>query len=312
MINISKSYTNIPTWNVAGLFHFDKMYLDIFNFLEKNNVQNPIKYVFGSFASSFEGGRTNPDKIRVLDAAEIINMYNNLKISCRLILSNHLINISDLIENRKINYLLTLMSKNNTRYNLQNGIVFTLDSVANYIKKEYPNLEIVCSVIKPAIEIGWGKESIDYYNNLLNKYDYVVVNSGKVKDINFIQQLNHKEKIEVIVNSRCELNCPLSAFHYDNIAKSALIRDINGSEDLTMKVELDIWNKCRENRNKQELLSGSNFSEKELNNLLKMNISHFKIEGREWPIEILLRDFGDYIFDYCNFIRILRKMGMTF
>ena len=204
------------------------------------------------------------------------------------------------------------MANNNSTYpHIKNGVTITLDSIAKYIKTYYPNLELVCSVIRPAIEVGWGKETIEYYNNLLSKYDYVVVNAGKVKNIDFIKQLQHKEKIEVIVNSRCELNCPLSKEHYNIVAARALA-DSDFKLNLLAIKEKALWKQCVKNRAECYVLSGSNFSEQEINDLLKININHFKMEGREWPVRVLMRDFGDYIFDSAKLNRIFRKMGYLY
>lgn len=312
MIDISKRYVKAPSWNVAGLFLNDEDFLNFFKFLQKNNIKNPITCVYGSIFSKFEGGRTGLSSIPLNKSIELINEYNNLNINCRLTLSNHLINGYELKNDKNVNQLLSFMSNNNNNYtNIKNGVTITLDSTADYIKTHYPNLETICSVIRPAVEVGWGKETVEYYNNLLSKYDYVVINSGKVKDTNFIKQLQHKEKIEVIINSRCELNCPFSKEHYDNCAMNVLINDSFALYLLSIK-EMALWKKCPKNNTYNSVLSGSNFSEEEINNLLEMNISHFKMEGREWPIHILMRDFGDYIFNNVQLNRIYRKMGRAY
>ena len=54
MIDISKKYVSIPSWNVAGLFCNDDVYLELFNFLQNNCIKNPIEYVYGSIFSKFE------------------------------------------------------------------------------------------------------------------------------------------------------------------------------------------------------------------------------------------------------------------
>lgn len=311
MINICKPYVKEPVWNIAGLFCHDEDYLRLFNFLKNNNISNPIKYVYGSFLSKFEGGRTSQSFVTIEEAQDLIYQYNDLNISCRLILSNHLIQKKDLEQDKHFNNLLSFLSTNNDKLNLKNGVTVTLDPIAEYIQQNYSNLEVVCSVIKPAIEVGWGLETVDYYNNLLSKYDFVVVNSGKVKDINFIQKLQYKEKIEVIINSRCELNCPYSKQHYDITAKNVILND-NASLNLLQIAEQDIWKKCHAHRSKTGILNGSNFSEEEINILLNMNITHFKMEGREWPIHVLMRDFGDYIFNNYQINRIYRKMGLLY
>ena len=203
-------------------------------------------------------------------------------------------------QENNLNSLLSVLNKNNKELTYKNGVIVANDNIAAYIKEKYPNLQLINSVIRPAIDVGWGKETVEYYNHFLNIYDLVVISTGKALDDTFVKELKHKKKIEVIVNSRCALNCQLAAEHYNNIANEALKKGNNVSE-------IDkVNNKCYEIR-KNNLFIGSNLTVKQVQHLLNLGITNFKLEGREWQDGVLLRDLGDYIFDNKMLLRLYRN-----
>ena len=309
-MNINKRYNGNLDWNVAGMFAHDNFWIPFLNGLKNNDIELPFQYIYGTpFGIKIGGGRItgkNQDNIGYLETHNegILKSYIDLGIGCRLTLSNHLINPRDYEDNNKLNKILNYLNNFS-----KNGVIISNDGLNKYIKDNYPNLQRICSVIKPALDVGWGNDTAEYYNNLCENYDLVVVNCGFAKDLNKINQLRYKEKIEVLVNTRCILNCKLAKMHYDIIAEEYLIDPITEvDKDLELQTrESLLLKKCLEMKRKN-ILGGANFSVEEVQKLIDCGIQHFKLEGRNWLLESVARDVGYYICDEILFARVCKNI----
>jgi len=305
-MNINKLYNGNPDWNIAGLFAHDDFWIPFLNGLKNNGISLPFQYIYGTPTGLEAGGgrNTNPkENFSNMTNREIFNEYINLGIGCRLSLSNHLLTKEHYHE-KKLNNILNFLNNY-----ANNGVIISDDNFNDYIKNNYPNLQRICSVIRPAIDVGWGNDTAEYYNNLCEKYDIVVVNCGFAKDLNKINQLEYKDQIEVLVNSRCTLNCPLAKMHYDIVAEGYLIDEFDDVKNLELETrEKLLLDKCSEIK-QRDLLSGSNFYPEEIQILLDNGIHHFKLEGRNWLVETMVRDVGYYICDELILARLC-KNGM--
>lgn len=310
-IKIINEYNGNPDWNIAGLFIYDEILLDLLQTMKKEGIQIPFQYIYGTPYNTKLGGGRNPrlaeNQNQILEE-QLIQAYSDLGIGCRLALSNHLLQEQDYKDNSRINDILTFLNSLQTT----NGVILCDDNFNDYIKKNYPNLQRICSVIRPAIDVGWGNDTPDYYNTLCERYDIVVVNCGFAKNLDNINQLYFKDKIEVLVNTRCVLNCKLAKTHYDLVAKGY---KYDPNDDDSFKLlndkEYEIFNQCLLNKQKN-YFSGANFSREEIQILLDNGIYHFKLEGRNWPPETILRDICYYITDEIIFLRLLNNiLGVT-
>ena len=167
-----KKYKKEIDWNVAGLFSQDEVLLFICNEIKKYDLEIPIAYVFGSIPCLFQSGHINAHSMNVKDAFKILDKYDELNIGCRLTFSNHLLEKGD-VKDKKGNQLLEYLHEKNRDIH---GVVVSSDALAAHIRKKYPGLQLIASVIKPAVEVGWGKDTPDYYTRLFDLYDLVVVN----------------------------------------------------------------------------------------------------------------------------------------
>lgn len=303
---ITKDYKGNPDWNIAGLFAHDSFWIPFLNGLKENNIDIPFQYIYGTpNGIIFGGGRkTNPpENFGGMTNRQIFDSYMNLGVGIRLSLSNHLLK-PEQYEEKQINTILNYL--NNFA---NNGVIICDDNFNDYIKENYPNLQRICSVIRPAITVGWGNETSDFYDELCEKYDIVVVSCGFAKEIDQIDQLKYKDKIEVLVNTRCTLNCKLAKMHYDIIAESYLKDEYDDVKDLELKTrEKVLWEKCAEIK-QRNVFEGANFYVDEIQELLNHGIHHFKLEGRNWPVETIVRDIGYYICDEVMLARLC-KNGM--
>lgn len=307
---ITKHYKGNPDWNIAGLFAHDYFWIPFLTQLKQNNIELPFQYIYGTPRNCKVGGGRNLSMLEQtmqINNLETIDAYEELGVGCRLALSNHLLKKEDYEMDKDLNFLLNHMNNLKGKH----GVILSDDGFNNYIANKYPNLQRICSVIRPAIEVGWGNETTDFYNNLCEKYDIVVLNCGFAKDLDNIKKLKYKNKVEVLVNTRCTLNCQLAKQHYDIIAEGYLNTPKNDALDLELRIKDQLlWTKCREIK-QRNILEGANFYIEEIQQLLNSGINHFKLEGRNWSIDTIVKDVGYYICDEVMFTRLCKNiMGM--
>ena len=87
-------------------------------------------------------------------------------------------------------------------------VIVYSDDVADYLRQNYP-FKLVLSTTREIADIGT-------LNDALERYDYVVLNYNLNKDYDFIAQVSHPERIEVMVNELCAPNCPVRQKHYEH------------------------------------------------------------------------------------------------
>lgn len=309
-ISINKPYNGNPDWNIGGLFVHDDFWIPLLNGMKSSGIKIPIQYIYGTPHELAAGGgrniRPRENKLGYTEP-EILENYYVLGVGCRLAFSNHLLEPEDYKE-KKLNNCLHYINEYPN-----DGVILCDDNFNDYIADKYPNLQRICSVIRPAIDVGWGNETPEYYDKLCEKYDIVVVSCGFAKDIEKINKLKYKDKIEVLVNTRCTLNCKLAKDHYDIVAQGYLLnKGATERQKSELKIkERELGVKCSEIK-KQDLFGGANFCWEEVQQLLDNGIHHFKLEGRNWPIEVMCKDICYYICDDMLFTRLCTNgLGMT-
>lgn len=307
-MNILKRYNsdNID-WNIGSLFAHDDYIIKLFYLMRELDITNPIKYVFGSIPTILCGGRVPPRDATVENTFKIIDRYNKLGVGCRLTFSSHNVSkdeLSDDISNKLMQHL----EDNNQKYGVRmNGVILVSELLSEYIYNTYNSLELISSQVKPSIEVGLGKDTVEYYNRLFDLFDIVVVNPSKWCDANIIHGLKHIDRVEFIVNHRCFLDCPMAGEHYKvqvDLNKKMLKDDDYSIEEGKLK-SINAW--CYKLRGEYPL-NGSSFGDSEINMLIDNGVKHFKLEGRDNSSTSFLRDVGDYIFNHQYFSRIAHSI----
>lgn len=276
-------------FNVGGLFIND------FFILNLSKKTNNIKSVFGSPSCLFQGGRLTSTKIKDLETIEwYLKKYNEYGISCRFTFSSNLIKEEEL-EDEYCNNLLYLLNKYSLKEN-PNGVICSLDILNDYVHNHYPNLITISSLVKPAIETGFGnnKDTAEYYNSLLDKYDIVVVNTAKAKDKNldFFEKITDIKRIEIIINNDCIYNCYQADVHYNQMAI------VDRKRLLDEPYETD-WNNLHKTvqqclKNKQ-CCKNTVLNIEEVKWLIDIGIENLKIQGREFSEKQLKDILNTYI-----------------
>lgn len=295
-----KKYNAKIDWNVAGLFSQDDVLLPLLDEIKKYNVNIPIDYVFGSIPCLFQGGHINSHDMDLNPSFKVLEHYMELGIGCRLTFSNHLLEKWDL-RDKKSNRLLEYLNSHNSN---RNGVIVSSDLLAKHIRKNYPNLQLIASVIKPAVEVGWGKESPDYYNHLFDLYDIIVVNIARTKEPAYLKCITYPNRVEFIANSHCYPNCQYSAKHYETVARLGMDHLNAAKQSDAARISKGLEELCKKQRSSNPF-NCTRLNNEQINELIEMGFIHYKIEGRNFPFPALLRDLGEYVFETASFNHFL-------
>ena len=227
---------------------------------------------FDSVYDSFPGCKANggrhyvglqypPFKMHATFAA-----LNDAGVKARLAFTNMFLDSNALRDDAYIRTILDIASD----YDVE--IIVYSDDVADYLRQHYP-FKLVLSTTREITDIVT-------LNNALERYEYVVLNYNLNKDYDFLAQIAHPERLEVMVNELCAPNCPVRQKHYEHESRDQM----NGESTLFKE-------KC--NRPKADLMDLINgpivLSNEEIAHLrADYGIRNFKIVGRNRKREKLV------------------------
>lgn len=204
-------------YTLPGLLEFD----DINMFFIEFSCRNPdtvlddvaIASVYGGFPGSrLCGGRNNPGTPLPLDSiARQIARYNELNVACNATFSNQFATPKMVMEDGYERQLLRILG----RY-VANGVIAYSDDFAEAVRDEFPTLRLIASTTK-------GLTTVEDIKETLFLYDRLVLDYNLTKNEDFIADLAQPEKIEIMVNEYCTLNCPFRAEHYKEISHAQLL-----------------------------------------------------------------------------------------
>lgn len=174
-----------------------------------------IGAVFGNFPNCIWNGGGYQDGC-FMDKGQMefySYMFNMYGIPLRLTMTNPLIeekHCHDVYSNK-------IMKSFNNGFN---QVLVCSSVLEKYIRKNYPEYPIVRSILAAK----------DVYYDDSDKYFMSVLRKHKNDDLEFLKSIEHKEKIEILVNETCEENCPRAYTHYLVYAKRSLGLDYDDSE----------------------------------------------------------------------------------
>ncbi len=211
-----------------------------------------IAAAYGSFPNCiWNGGRTTFDGINRAIMDKVVEELNNRNIAVRFTFTNPLIeekHLNDTFAN------ICLEAANNGK----NEVLVNTQIIEDYVRTNYPNYKEV-------------EEELD-------KDYYLVVLDSALNNEPGIFDIAKRDRLELLVDHGCKVNCPNRINHYIEIGKSQLAfknPDINcpyvfASFDEIMQREHSI---TRERMNNQFIPGG---------------FKHFKLDGRSFPPEKLV------------------------
>lgn len=257
-------------FTIAGLFQFSDLILQVKKIVKnKLEVDLPIISLYGSPEVLWNGGRITFSNKKI-DFFAIKNEIKNLKkqkIKAIFTFTNHLLKIEDLTDEDS-NKLLQIAEETSS------SIIVASDILYNYIKKNYPNIELHSSAIKACCEKTNNIE--EYYLKNLKRFKKVVLAPDDVFNEELLEVLP-KKQIEILLNEKCKYRCEIRANHYDSISREQRARISNEYEDEKF---LDRCNYLPLKKQKNIKERNITLTIKEFENLYLKGFREFKIQGR--------------------------------
>ena len=157
--------------------------------------------------------------------------------------------------------------------NGKNEVLVNSSVLENYLRKSYPNFKYIQSIT--AVE-----RNIDKINEATKKYDLVVIDFHDNHNHDFLNKIQDKDKIEILVNGYCPSTCTFSKQHYKNISR------INCHQGNIKEGKCLMQNRAGHqgffdllDKNKDTTLTFDDVYK----NYYDMGFRHFKLVGREEP-----------------------------
>ena len=176
--------------------------------------------------------------------------------------------------------------------NGMNEVIVFSPILEDYLRNKYPNFKFnstTCKEIKDA----------DALNAELEKdYKYVVLDYNLNGKWEFLEKLQHKEKLEVLINAICVPACPRRGEHYRTIAQNERIVLKNRTLPPEKQIPLIPWDCEYGNFNTfQKIQTYSTFvtPEQIWEKYIPMGINNFKIEGRTANLFMLIDEYCYYM-----------------
>ena len=241
------------------------------------NNDSKITAFFGSFGNCcWNGGRENKVKSfkKLEECFKIIKQINSLGISIRFTFTNPLITkyeLNDYVGN-------SLMKLAN---NGMNGVIVASEVLHKYLKEKYPNFHYVYSTTKCSLNLE------DYDND----YDISVLDYRLNKNIDFLNSIKDKSKIEILVDDCCP-SCKFRKQHFENVGKYNLGEDIDIS-----CLNPENYGKYENPKNFYESLlrtMKNSLTYEEVEEYKKMGFNKFKLTGRSQGRRFLLDSYIYY------------------
>lgn len=236
----------------------------------RENVE--IGSFFGTFPYAlWNGGRLL--KYDQCDANFVKNVVKNVNaagIPVRYTFTNPLLTEADL-DDPFCNFCMDVAN------NGMNEVMIMSPILEEYLRDKYPNFAYNSSTCK---EI---KDATVLNEELKRDYKYVVLDYNMNNKFELYENLENKEKLEVLVNTLCEPGCKRRGDHYKNISKNQRIILANQKLPKNEQMPVIPWycsygdHNCIHNiQEYPTYVSPEDIWEK----YLPLGINNFKIEGR--------------------------------
>lgn len=161
-----------------------------------------IQSVYGCFPGCVvNGGRAfvrEPYSARQIEAT--FEALDGQGIAARLTFTNMLVEERHL-EDPYFNLILDAAADHGA------GVIVYSDLVDAYVRARHPRMERTLSTTREILDAA-------ELNRALEAFDLVVLNYNKNKDLAFLDQVEHPERLEVMANELCNPGCPHRNEHY--------------------------------------------------------------------------------------------------
>ncbi len=245
-----------------------------------------IASFFGEFPTSkWNGGRyCGGDQCSSEYIHQVIRAANSEGVSIRFTYTNPSITEEDLAD-PYCNFCLREAD------NGMNGVIVVSPILEEYIRECYPNFKITSSTCKEL-------KDIQNVNDELKKdYHIVVLDYNLNNRFDILEQIEQKDKCELLVNSCCVPECPRRGEHYQFVAKQAEIALENRKRPANQQKEIPSWY-CEYGENTSIYVAQkyrTHISPDDIwNKYVPMGFNQFKLEGRTANLFLLIDTYAYY------------------
>lgn len=262
-------------WDVSGAFVNDRELIAFYDYCKLILGFDAFNIVHGAPLCEWNSGRVLKHLMREAEEIRAAGLaYEQRNIAVYLTFTNQLLNESHL-KDAYGNAMCIFFSRHNPTN--RNSVILASDVLRDHVRKEYPALKLVSSILK--ITGNGGKGKLDAYKRLADEYDEVMVHPDDVLNYELLEKIEDKERHILLINEYCIRNCPIRAFHYKSLSESALSFM---SHDSSVFEKRQATNGCR---SLYTLLTDEHKSVLALNTpeiqrLRDMGFRHFKVQGR--------------------------------
>lgn len=261
-------------WDISGAFAHDKERLGLYDYFNTFYGIKLFDLVHGSPLFPWNSGRVLPEFKRTpLEINLCGKAYAQRNIPIDFTFTNTILtkqHMEDFFGNTMLEFARQFNPTN------KNAIILASDCLYEHVKKNFPELKLVSSILKVATEKGKGK--LDYYLSLAEKYDKVMIHPDDTRNFDLLEKLEDKNKYELIVNEYCITNCPLRNSHYKHLSQCALEQN-KDSTTFDKKIQK---NGCQSYSH--QLLSKDKhvvaLTDEEIKRVYDMGFRLFKMQGR--------------------------------
>ena len=191
----------------AALINWKRTYPEVFN------PDVNIKYIFGCLPNMLWNGGGVDHNTGCVDLAtmqEIKEFYNLLNIHLQFTCTNPLVEEKHLSDT----YCNTILKEFE---NQGHEILVSSPILEQYIRNTYPGYTISRSIVNTRTDLEW--EAI-----LDTQYHNIVLPRRHTKDFDYLNQIQqqYRNRIEILCNDPCPIDCPCLYSHYERYANHTL------------------------------------------------------------------------------------------
>lgn len=202
----------LPGLNTSfqGFYIYFARYMQKHHEYFRENIRPAAFY--GSFNNAiWQGGRSmigmQPSPI---DMEDTIHKINDAGVAVRYAYTN------SVLEEKHLNDTLcnlTMEIANNGK----NEVLVNLPLLEEYLRKNYPNFKYILSTTKC-------ERNIDKINEATEKYDLVVIDYRDNRNLDFLDKIKNKDKIEILVDDYCPSFCRFRKKHYEIVSNINILK----------------------------------------------------------------------------------------
>lgn len=255
---------------IADFYRNAALYLMLSDFLEHipewfyEDVEFSAAY--GSFPNCiWNGGRTLLGDINKTRMIKTVEEFNKRGIAVRYTFTN------PLIEKRHLDDIFANICMEVANNGL-NEVLVNSPVLEEYIREKYPNFKLISSTTKCLM-------SLDQINAELDKDYYLVVLDSSLNNKEEIFTIPKRDRLEVLVDHGCRVDCPNRQAHYIASAQAQLNYDV-----------CQFLHCPHVERTFEQLKQNGSFITREMitGKYNEAGFRHFKLDGRSFGNEKLL------------------------